>query len=38
MKNTWIGLSNTESDDMTKIRGYLKLSVSVLNEDDTSVE
>ena len=38
MKNTWIGLSNTESDDMTKIRGYLKLSVSVLNEDDNRVE
>ena len=38
LRNTWIGLSNTESDDMTKIRGYLKLSVSVLNEDDNRVE
>ena len=38
IKNTWIGLSNPESDDMTKIRGYLKLSVSVLNENDNRVE
>ena len=38
LKNIWIGLSNCESDDMTKIRGYLKLSISVLNENDNRVE
>ena len=38
MKNTWIGLSNPESDDITKVRGYLKLSISVLNENDNRVE
>ena len=38
LKNMWIGLSNPESDDMTKIRGYLKLSISVLNESDERVE
>ena len=38
MKNTWIGLSNPESDDITKIRGYLKLSISILNENDNRVE
>ena len=38
MKNTWIGLSNPESDDITKVRGYLKLSISILNENDNRVE
>ena len=38
MKNTWIGLSNPESDDITKVRGYLKLSISILNENDSRVE
>ena len=38
LKNFWIGLSNTESEDMTKIRGYLKLSISILNENDNRVE
>ena len=38
MKNTWIGLANAESDDISKIRGYLKLSISILNEDDNRVE
>ena len=38
LKNMWIGLSNPESDDMTKIRGYLKLSISVLNDSDERVE
>ena len=38
LKNIWIGLSNTESEEITKIRGYLKLSISVLNENDNRVE
>ena len=38
LRNIWIGLSNAESEDMSQIRGYLKLSVSVLNESDERVE
>ena len=38
LHNVWIGLSNPESDDMTKIRGYLKISVSVLHEGDPRIE
>ena len=38
LRNIWIGLSNSESEDMSQIRGYLKLSVSVLNESDDRVE
>ena len=38
LKNNWIALSNPESDNITKIRGYLKLSISVLNDNDPRVE
>ena len=38
LRNIWIGLSNSESDDISQIRGYLKVSVSVLNESDDRVE
>ena len=38
LRNVWIGLSNPESDDMSKIRGYLKLSVAVLHENDPRIE
>ena len=38
LRNIWIGLSNPESDDVTQIRGYLKLSVCILNETDNRVE
>ena len=38
LRNIWIGLSNVESDDISKIRGYLKLSVAILNEGDNRVE
>ena len=38
LRNIWIGLSNTESEDISQIRGYLKLSVCVLNEGDDRVE
>ena len=38
LNNHWLALSNPESKDMTKIRGYLKLSISVLNDNDPRVE
>ena len=38
LHNVWIGLANPESDNISKIRGYLKLSVSVLQESDQRVE
>jgi len=38
MRNPLIDLINAESDDITTVRGYLKLSVSVLNEDDNKIE
>jgi len=38
LHNIWIGLANPESDNISKIRGYLKLSVSVLQESDPRVE
>ena len=38
LKNNWIALSNPESENITKIRGYLKLSISVLNDNDPRVE
>ena len=36
--NQWIALSNPESKDITKTRGYLKLSISVLHDNDPRVE
>lgn len=36
--NHWIALANPESKDMTKVKGFLKLSISVLNEKDNRVE
>ena len=38
LNNHWLALSNPESKDMTKIRGYLKLSISVLHDSDPRVE
>ena len=38
LSNHWLALSNPESKDMTKIRGYLKLSISVLHDNDPRVE
>ena len=38
MMNTWLALSNPESSDMTQVRGFLKLSISVLNDNDPRVE
>ena len=38
LHNVWIGLANPESDDISKIRGYLKISVSVLHDSNQRVE
>lgn len=38
INNLWIALANPEADDMTKVRGYLKLSICVLHEKDPRVE
>ena len=38
LKNNWLALANPESDDLTKVRGYLKVSISVLNDLDPRVE
>ena len=38
LNNHWLALSNPYSKDMTKIRGYLKLSISVLHDNDPRIE
>ena len=38
LRNFWLALANPESDNMTKVRGYLKLSISVLHDSDPRVE
>ncbi|MCQ2817643.1 MAG: hypothetical protein MJ252_10295 [archaeon] len=38
LQNYWIALANPESKDIGKIRGYLKVSISVLHEDDPRIE
>ena len=38
LKNNWLALANPESDDLAKVRGYLKVSISVLNDLDPRVE
>ena len=38
LNNHWIALSNPESNEITKIRGYLKISISVLHDSDPRVE
>ena len=38
VKNLWIALANPESKDITKINGYLKLSISILSTEDEKVE
>ena len=38
LQNVWIALANPESNDISKIRGYLKLSISVLHEKDERIE
>ena len=38
IKNLWIALANPESKDITKVNGYLKLSISILNTEDEKIE
>ena len=38
IKNLWIALANPESKDITKINGYLKLSISITSTEDDKVE
>ena len=38
IKNLWIALANPESPDITKINGYLKLSISIASTEDEKVE
>lgn len=38
LHNFWIALANPESDDMTKVRGFLKVSISILHQKDGRVE
>lgn len=38
LKNFWIALANPEAKDITKVQGYLKLSLSILNDNDERVE
>ena len=38
LKNFWLALANPLSDNISKVRGFLKLSISVLNENDPKIE
>ena len=38
LKNYWFALASPESDDITKVRGYIKLSISVLNYLDKIID
>ena len=38
IKNSWVALANPESKDITAINGYLKLSISVLSNNDPKIE
>ena len=38
IKNLWIALANPEAKDITKINGYLKLSISICSTEDEKVE
>ena len=38
IKNTWIALANPESEDITQINGYLKLSICILSTEDEKIE
>ena len=38
LKNYWIGLTNPESDDISKIGGFLKVSISILYEGKQELE
>ena len=38
IRNLWIALANPEAKDITKINGYLKLSISIASTEDDKVE
>ena len=38
IKNTWIALANPESKDITRINGYLKLSICITSTEDEKIE
>ena len=38
LHNFWLALANPESKDISQVRGYLKLSISVLHENDPRIE
>jgi hypothetical protein len=38
IKNLWIALANPEASDITKINGYLKLSISITSTEDEKIE
>ena len=38
LQNFWLALANPESTDISQVRGYLKLSISVLHENDPRIE
>ncbi len=38
IKNLWIALANPEAKDITKINGYLKLSINICSTEDEKVE
>ena len=38
IKNLWLALANPEASDITKINGYLKLSISITSTEDEKVE
>ena len=38
IRNLWIALANPEAKDITKINGYLKLSISISSTEDDKVE
>ena len=38
IKNLWIALANPEGKDITKVQGYLKMSISILGDNDERVE
>ena len=38
IRNLWIALANPESEDITKINGYLKLSINISSTEDEKIE
>ena len=38
IKNLWVALANPEAKDITKINGYLKLSISIASTEDEKIE